>query len=42
MWLFFVGFGLAPDFELTDIYGETHHLSDFKGKKVMLLSWASW
>ena len=38
----FVRDGLAPDFELTDWRGETHKLSDFKGKKIMLLSWASW
>lgn len=34
--------GLAPDFTLTDWQGQTVSLSDFKGKKVMLLSWASW
>ena len=34
--------GAAPDFELTDWRGEKHRLSDFKGKKIMLLSWASW
>ncbi|NKC00022.1 MAG: redoxin domain-containing protein [Pseudomonadales bacterium] len=38
----FVRDGLAPDFELTDFRGETHQLSDFKGKKIMLLTWASW
>lgn len=38
----FVRDALAPDFELTDWRGETHRLSDFKGKKIMLLSWASW
>lgn len=26
----------APDFTLTDIYGQTHSLSDFKGKPVIL------
>ena len=38
----FVRDGLAPDFELTDWKGKSHKLSDFKGKKIMLLSWASW
>ncbi len=38
----FVRDAVAPDFELTDWRGETHRLSDFKGKKIMLLSWASW
>ncbi len=38
----FVRDALAPDFELTDWQGNTHRLSDFKGKKIMLLSWASW
>ena len=33
---------IAPDFELTDWKGKTYRLSDFKGKKIMLLSWASW
>jgi hypothetical protein len=34
--------GIAPDFELPDVDGERHRLSDFKGRKIMLLSWASW
>lgn len=38
----FVRDALAPDFELTDWQGKNHRLSDFKGKKIMLLSWASW
>ncbi len=32
----------APDFTLSDWQGNAHSLSDFKGKKIMLLSWASW
>lgn len=32
----------APDFSLQDKDGNTVRLSDFKGKKVMLLTWASW
>ena len=33
---------VAPNFELTDQNGATVQLSDFKGKKIMLLTWASW
>jgi len=32
----------APDFTLPDIDGKMHSLSDYKGRKVLLLSWASW
>lgn len=32
----------APDFTLPDINGKRHSLSDFRGKKVLLLTWASW
>ena len=32
----------APDFTLPDIYGHPHSLSDYRGRKVLLLSWASW
>ncbi len=32
----------APDFTLPDIDGKAHSLSDYRGKKVLLLSWASW
>ena len=32
----------APDFKLEGSDGKTYSLSDFKGKKVMLLTWASW
>ena len=32
----------APDFTLMDINGETHKLSDYKGKKIYLKFWASW
>ena len=38
----FVDRALAPDFELPDTQGSLHRLSDFKGKKIMLLTWASW
>lgn len=33
---------LAPDFTLPDINGKPHSLSDFRGKKVLLVTWASW
>jgi len=32
----------APDFKLPDMNGKSHSLSDFRGKKVLLLTWASW
>lgn len=32
----------APDFTLPDLDGQTHALSDYRAKKVLLLSWASW
>lgn len=32
----------APEFELKDLSGKTHKLSDYKGKAVMLNFWASW
>jgi hypothetical protein len=32
----------APNFTLPDINGAMHSLSDFRGKKVLLLTWASW
>ncbi len=33
---------LAPDFTLVDQYGETHSLSDYRGKIVFLNFWATW
>ena len=33
---------VAPDFTLTDQYGETHTLSDYQGKTVFLNFWATW
>lgn len=33
---------LAPDFTLIDQYGDTHTLSDYKGKTVFLNFWATW
>ena len=32
----------APDFELPDLAGRMHRLSDHRGKKVLLALWASW
>ena len=32
----------APDFTLPDLDGKLHALSDYRGKKVLLVSWASW
>src|SRR5262245_3940207 len=38
----FIGSLAAPDFKLPDMNGRAHSLSDFRGKKVLLLTWASW
>lgn len=32
----------APNFTLPDIDGKPHSLSDFRGKKVLIITWASW
>ncbi|MFH1613754.1 MAG: TlpA disulfide reductase family protein [Planctomycetota bacterium] len=32
----------APDFSVTDINGTTHRLSQYRGKNVMLIFWATW
>jgi hypothetical protein len=32
----------APDFTLPDLDDKLHSLSDYRGKKVLLMSWASW
>ena len=32
----------APDFSLPDLDGKMHSLSQHRGKKVLLVSWASW
>lgn len=34
--------GLAPDFELPDLQGRRHRLSQYRGRKVLLATWASW
>ena len=32
----------APDFELPDMAGQLHTLSELRGRKLFLLFWASW
>jgi len=32
----------APDFTLPDMHGRRHTLSALRGKKVLLVTWASW
>jgi hypothetical protein len=34
--------GVAPDFALPDLSGRVHRLSEYRGRKVFLVSWASW
>lgn len=38
----FVNSLAAPDFTLPDVNGQPHSLREFRGKKVLLLTWASW
>ena len=38
----FVGSLTAPDFTLPDVNGKPHSLREFRGKKVLLITWASW
>ncbi len=33
---------IAPDFEIEDINGDTFRLSDLRGKKVLIVTWATW
>ena len=33
---------MAPDFALPDLSGRVHRLSDYRGQKVFLTTWASW
>ena len=33
---------MAPDFTLLDINGKQHKLTDYRGKNVMLIFWATW
>jgi Peroxiredoxin len=32
----------APDFTLPDLSGRSHSLSDYRGRKVLLIAYASW
>ena len=32
----------APDFTLPDVSGNSHSLVDYRGKKLLLATWASW
>ncbi len=32
----------APNFTLPDIDGKSHSLAEYRGKKVLLVTWASW
>jgi len=32
----------APNFTLPDLNGKLHSLTDFRGKRVLLVTWASW
>ncbi|HBG27827.1 MAG: hypothetical protein A2Y10_06760 [Planctomycetes bacterium GWF2_41_51] len=32
----------VPDFQVTDINGKTHKLSEYRGKNVMVVMWATW
>jgi hypothetical protein len=38
----FLASRMAPDVAVPDRQGRTVHLSDFRGKKVLLVTWASW
>lgn len=38
----YLGSFQAPNFTLPDMNGKPHYLSDFRGKKVLIVTWASW
>jgi hypothetical protein len=38
----FVDSRIAPDFAVPDRTGRVVHLSDFRGKKILIVTWASW
>jgi len=33
---------VAPDFTLPDLRGRSHSLGDYRGRKALLIAWASW
>lgn len=33
---------MAPDFTLPDLSGREHSLGDYRGRKALLIAWASW
>ena len=37
-----LGTEFTPDFELPDLSGTLHRLSDHRGRKVLLIAYASW
>jgi len=34
--------GMAPEFEVIDRQGEVVRMSDYKGKKALIITWSSW
>src|ERR1035438_43057 len=38
----FLSSRIAPDFAVPDRKGKIVHLSDFRGKKALIVTWASW
>ena len=38
----FLNSRMAPDFAVPDRKGKVVHLSDFRGKKALVITWASW
>lgn len=38
----FMNSRIAPDFAVPDRKGRVVHLADFRGKKVLVVTWASW
>jgi len=38
----FLNSRIAPDFAVPDRQGKIVHLSDFRGKKALIVTWASW
>jgi peroxiredoxin len=33
---------MAPDFEIVDREGKVIRMSDYKGKKALIITWSSW